>query len=114
MSSLAQKLPYTEDSALPFAPPVSYYPAGKTVKAAKAAKAVKAKPRELSQEDSKIIEAMNAVKRDLESLHNRYDNTDDDLLIESLIYEIKAANMKFQYYLELCKDKGIVCGMPLS
>jgi hypothetical protein len=77
----------------------------------KPAKKAFAKPRPLSQEDEEIIEAVNTVRRELDYLHNRYDNTSDEILVESLIYEIKAANMKFQYYINLCKDKGIVCQM---
>jgi hypothetical protein len=75
----------------------------------KPAKKKPAKPRAQTQEDEEIIEAVNVIRRELDFLHNRYDNTSDAILIESLIYEIKAAHMKYQYYLNLCKDKGIVC-----
>jgi hypothetical protein len=70
---------------------------------------VSTKPRALSVEDEQILEAVNTIRRELEQLHNRYDNISDAILVESLIYEIKAAHMKYQYYLNLCKDKGIVC-----
>jgi hypothetical protein len=70
---------------------------------------VSTKPRALSPEDEQILEAVNTTRRELDQLHNRYDNISDEILIESLIYEIKAAHMKYQYYLNLCKDKGIVC-----
>jgi hypothetical protein len=70
---------------------------------------VSTKPRALSVEDEQILEAVNTLRRELDQLHNRYDNISDAILVESLIYEIKAAHMKYQYYLNLCKDKGIVC-----
>ncbi len=70
---------------------------------------ISTKPRTLSHEDAEIVEAVNTIRRELDLLHNRYDNTSDAILVESLIYEIKAAHMKYQYYLNLCKDKGIVC-----
>jgi hypothetical protein len=70
-------------------------------------KKVKEAPRELSHEDELIVSALNAVKSDLDILHNRYDQATDPLLIESIIYELKAANLKFMYYLNLCKDRGI-------
>jgi hypothetical protein len=63
----------------------------------------------LSAEDEQIIIAFNTVKGDLDNLHNRYDQTTDPLMLESIIYELKAANLRFMYYLNLCKDRGIVC-----
>jgi hypothetical protein len=76
---------------------------------------IKVKPKkhenELTEEDKQIIESFNAVKNDLDNLHNRYDQTTDLLLLESIIYELKAANLKFMYYHNLCKERGIVCRM---
>jgi hypothetical protein len=67
--------------------------------------------RELSAEDEQIIMELNRVKGDLENLHNRFDHTVEPLMLESIMYELKAANLKFMYLLNLCKDKGIVCRM---
>jgi hypothetical protein len=72
-------------------------------------KADKTNTRGLSTEEEQIVEALKTVKGDLDVLHNRYDQTIDPLMMESLIYEIKAANLKFMYYLNLCKAQGIVC-----
>ena len=69
------------------------------------------KPKRLSREDMEIVEALEAVKSDMEFLHNCFDHTTDAILVESLVYELKAANLKFQYYLNLCKEKGIVHGV---
>ncbi|MCL1882840.1 MAG: YaaL family protein [Defluviitaleaceae bacterium] len=67
----------------------------------------------LTREDIEIIDALEAVKSDMEFLHNCFDHTTDAVLVDSLVYELKAANLKFQYYLNLCKEKGIVHGaMP--
>ena len=76
----------------------------------------KAKPRakgertRLSPEDVEIVLTLNKLKSELSALHNRYDQTTDPLLIDSLIYETKAVNMKYMFYLGLCKEKGIVSG----
>jgi hypothetical protein len=69
----------------------------------------KSRPNELSAEDEQIIIALNTVKSDMDSLHNRYDQTTDPLLLESIIYELKAANLKYVHFLNMCKDRGIVC-----
>ncbi|MDR0273518.1 MAG: YaaL family protein [Clostridiales bacterium] len=68
------------------------------------------KTRRLTREDMEIVEALEAVKSDMEFLHNCFDHTTDAILVDSLVYELKAANLKYQYYLNLCKEKGIVHG----
>lgn len=68
------------------------------------------KSRVLTREDQEIVEALNSVKREIEILHNRYDQMTDPLLIDSIIYELKAANIRYMYYLQLCKEKDIICG----
>lgn len=70
----------------------------------------KKKARGLSREDQQIVAELNTVRREMEFLHNRYDQITDPLLVDSLIYELKAANVKYTYYLQLCKEKGIVNG----
>ena len=73
----------------------------------------RAKAKRLSPEDIEIVAALEAVKSDMEFLHNCFDHTTDAIWIDSLIYELKAVNLKYQYYLGLCKEKGIVsAGMP--
>ena len=68
------------------------------------------KSRRLSQEDIEIVAALEAVRSDMEFLHNCFDQITEPILVDSLIYEIKAANLKYQYYISQCKEKGIVCG----
>ena len=70
----------------------------------------KKKSKRLSREDMEIIIALETVKSDMEFLHNCFDHTTDAILVDSLVYELKAANLKYQYYLGLCKGKGIVHG----
>jgi len=74
----------------------------------------KRKSKRLSREDLEIIMALEAVKSDMEFLHNCFDHTTDAILVDSLVYELKAANLKFQYYINMCKDKGIVHGGILA
>jgi hypothetical protein len=73
------------------------------------------KSRKLTREDMEIVAALEAVKADMEFLHNCFDHTTDEILVDSLVYELKAANLKYQYYLNQCKEKGIVHGaIPLG
>ena len=70
----------------------------------------KRKTTQLTAEDIELVAALEAVRSDMEFLHNCFDQTTEPILVESLIYEIKAANLKHQYFIEQCKKKGIVCG----
>jgi len=69
-----------------------------------------AKSKRLSQDDIEVVAALEAVRSDMEFLHNCFDETTEPILVDSLIYEIKAANLRYQYYIGKCKEKGIVCG----
>ncbi|MDR1665017.1 MAG: YaaL family protein [Clostridiales bacterium] len=79
----------------------------KTVPAVKGKK----KARALSREDEQIVVTVNNLRQEMASLHNRYDQTSEPLLLDSINYELKAVNTKYMYYLQLCKEKGIVSGM---
>ncbi|MCL2578296.1 MAG: YaaL family protein [Defluviitaleaceae bacterium] len=68
------------------------------------------KPKRLTREDMEIVAAIESIRSDMEFLHNCFDHTTDAILVDSLVYELKAANLKYQYYLNLCKEKGIVHG----
>ncbi|MCL2456047.1 MAG: YaaL family protein [Defluviitaleaceae bacterium] len=81
-----------------------------TVAAPAAPTKIQKKSKRLSREDLEIIMALEAVKSDMEFLHNCFDHTTDAILVDSLVYELKAANLKYQYYINLCKNKGIVHG----
>ena len=66
--------------------------------------------KKLSEEDMEVVMALEAVQSDMEFLHKCFDNTTDPILVDSLIYEIKATQLKHQYYINQCKEKGIVYG----
>ena len=63
--------------------------------------------RGISEEDHEIVAELNMLNDEIKSLHSGLDNTTDPALIDSYIYEIKALNMRYKYYLEICKRKGI-------
>ena len=90
---------------------VGYAPQANTWDKARAIpKQDKKRARRLSREDIEIVAALEAVRSDIEFLHNCFDQTTEAILVDSLIYELKAANLKYQYYIGLCKERGIVCG----
>ena len=104
MANLAQSVAYAADAG-------TWEDVAAVPKLQKEARRKK-KSKRLSQEDIEIVAALEAVKSDMEFLHNCFDHTTDATLIDSLTYELKAANLKYQYYINMCKEKGIVCDMP--
>ncbi len=61
-----------------------------------------------SEDNEQIKNMLENIKRELEFVHSSFDYITDDALIDSYIYEIKALNMKYQYYIKLCKEKGLI------
>ena len=63
---------------------------------------------ELSDEDKTIITALEQLKNELDLIHRTLDVINDPVLIDSFIYEMNAKNMRYKYYLNLCKEKGLI------
>jgi hypothetical protein len=86
------------------------YPQARKVTAKASRKAQKELSRALTPEDMELVEALNAVKSDMAYLHNCFDQVTDEVLVDALIFELKAAGLKYKYYHNLLKEKGIVYG----
>ena len=71
-----------------------------------------AKSKQLSCEDMQIVAALNEAASDMAYIHSCMDHITEELLIDCLIYELKAASLRHKFFLDLCKDKGIVGGVP--
>ncbi len=61
----------------------------------------------VSQEDLSILNSLQSLKSEIDCLHNMIDHVTEPLLVESCIYELKATNLKYSFYLKLCKEKGL-------
>ena len=66
------------------------------------------KKRELSGEDIIILATLEKLKKDLDNIHSSLDSVTDPVLIDSFIYEMNAVNMRYKFYLQQCKSKGII------
>lgn len=73
-------------------------------------KAQKAIARSVSREDMELIKGLETVRSDIANLHSRFDQTTDETLIDALTFELKAAGLKYKYYHNQIKAKGIVYG----
>jgi hypothetical protein len=68
----------------------------------------KKKVRQWTQEDLEIVTILEKLKIDLDLLYEKLNYTTENLLIDSYIYEINAIFMKYSYYLNLCKERGLI------
>jgi len=69
------------------------------------------KKRALSQEDVMILSTLEKLQADLERIHRSLDAVSDPDLIDSFVYELNAVNMRYKFYLQMCKDKGLVAAI---
>ena len=58
-------------------------------------------------EDRDIIEALESLTHELGILYSQFNFITDPSLIDGCIYDIKAANAKYAFYLNKCKERQI-------
>ena len=61
----------------------------------------------LIQDNLEIWEATEALREELDVLHNQFDQATEDTLVDSIIYEMQAVQLRYTYHLNLCKERGI-------
>lgn len=62
----------------------------------------------IEEDNLSIMSAAEALRWELDDLHSRFNEAIEPLLIDSIIYEIQAVQLKYMYYLDICKQRGIV------
>ena len=71
-----------------------------------------AKTKALSIEDMEIVMALEETAVEMAYIHSCFDYITEDILIDCLIYELKAVSLRHKYFLDMCKNRGIVSGNP--
>lgn len=66
------------------------------------------KNRETDEETKEMLMALEEIKMKLDYAELCLDFTNDDLLIDSIIYEIMSLQKKYAYFLKKVKTRGIV------
>ena len=66
------------------------------------------KKKTLDPGDTAIIATLEKLKKDLDTIHSSLDSVTDPILIDSFIYEMNAVNMRYKFYLKMCKEKGLI------
>ncbi|MDR2904039.1 MAG: YaaL family protein [Clostridiales bacterium] len=70
-------------------------------------KQMKKKDTPIAQEDLEVLSALEKIKRDLAFVHQNLEYATHPALIDSYIYEIKSLHLRYQFYIRLCKEKGL-------
>lgn len=65
----------------------------------------------IEKEKFDILLALNDAKNELDCASKNFDSVQNDELTNVYIYQIKAAQSKYQYLLRLAKEKNIKSGM---
>ena len=58
-------------------------------------------------DEKNILENIKKIQEDLFVLENKLNYETNNYLIDSYIYEIKALQMRYKFYIGLCKEKEI-------
>ncbi|MDR2903116.1 MAG: YaaL family protein [Clostridiales bacterium] len=61
----------------------------------------------LPKEDLEVLSALEKLKVDLDFVYQNLDYATHPALIDSYIYEIQSLHMRYQFYNQLCKEKGL-------
>ncbi|MCL2350093.1 MAG: YaaL family protein [Defluviitaleaceae bacterium] len=65
----------------------------------------------LASEDIVILSTLERLQKELKHTHISLEEATDQDLIDSYIYELNALNMRYKFYLQMCKDKGLVAAI---
>ena len=65
----------------------------------------------MSAQEKEIFGSLQHLGNQLSLLHDQYDFLTDPALIDGCIYEIKSVQMKYTYYVRLCRKYGLY-GIP--
>lgn len=62
----------------------------------------------LTQEGKEILEVIEEIQKKLQEAREKFDQATDDALIDFYIYEINALYKKYEYFLKMAKEIGLI------
>ena len=62
----------------------------------------------LTEEGREILEVIGEIQEKLEETRQQFDQATDDTLIDSYIYEKNALYKKYEYFLKMAKELGLI------
>ena len=73
----------------------------------------KGKKERLNGDDALLLTTLEQLRSDLAHVHNSLDAVTDPLLIDGLIFEMNSIHLKYQFYMKLCKERGLTA-LPVA
>ena len=70
-------------------------------------KPIKAKREKISTQDKELMNHLKSLKTELDTVYSSLDYATDEALIDSFIFQNMALNMRYKYYLNMCKERGL-------
>ncbi len=61
----------------------------------------------MSIQDMEIMTNLERLKNEIKIININLDHITDPILIDSYIFENMALNMRYKYFLRLCKERGL-------
>ena len=77
------------------------------IKLKQSKKQVKTNKEKLSPHDKELMSHLKSLKTELDTIHSSFDYATDEALIDSFIFQNMALNMRYKYYLNMCKERGL-------
>lgn len=65
----------------------------------------------IREEDMKIVKTLEELQTEMEILYNSFDTLTEPVLVDSCVFQLQSLNMKYQYYLGLCKEREIIANI---
>ena len=62
----------------------------------------------LTEEGKEILEVIAEIQEKLEEARQQFDQVTDDTLIDCYIYEMNALYKKYEYFLKIAKQLGLI------
>lgn len=61
----------------------------------------------LSLDDKDILKNIKKLKLQMDCVYDQLNFVTDETLIDGYVYEMKSIHMKYNYYINLCKQRGL-------
>ncbi len=74
----------------------------------------KPKAPSLTPEEREIIDSLKRLQREIDAINNNLNFITDPTLIDSYIYQMKAVKIRYQYYLNQCKERELRLGLDFQ
>lgn len=61
----------------------------------------------IQEENREIVKILEELQDEMEFLYNSFETLTEPILVDSCVFQLQALNMRYQYYLSLCKERGV-------